>query len=1240
MKIYLPKHRHEHGFTLIITISMLVLLVLVSIALLSLSSVTIRTTSRGDAQSIARANARMALMMAIGDLQKQMGPDMRISAEAALFDQNKETEVIDGIAQPHWLASYNAWGNWLNAKYTLPSGGSSLSIQDTYAPKRDKMFRQWLLSLPAGREMDVNAADSVSGWDDTNSVVLVGEGSIGAAADTRPELVTRAYLKSVGTNGKNAWWVGPENHKARIDMSKQPRTLNVASWEAGQGETAEVGVGALAGFELLDADTSLGDKLITRNTLRPAQIEKETVQRHFFDLTDSSRGVIASVRSGHLKKDLSLLFERSNSNLPSNFRYTAGSGREPSIRPMSSELLAKSPAITHRHFASWTNMRHFYRMYRTNLDATEIGGGSGPGAGTDTSGSLKWSGGRPYSESQIPVFYRDAGKSGSWQGDNAYLRLPILAKLSFIYSLRTERFNPASTTDLRYRLQLVYTPIYTYWNPYNTELRIPDNRLGCLSSTYQVIPMRWQLYLGNTPQGATPGALFSGNAHSFLRSGNGSDIVFKPGELKVFSHPGIGPQSGGQAAPLSLMPGFNPLAYGGDLMNVGTRNASENPGMVLQFSHSVWGGNVSYGNTPGSLCHTPFWLPSGDQHINGYQYNFPVMYQNDWFNLAQTYTPVTPETVGGVARWDFGSSNPVPIAYAQLVLKGFSEFNYESINWAKDWRSRNWIMSPPFYFGNNMYISENDTIAHTQRIDNAYAMNFGPMSMAEMGKVVGHVGTRSFFGSGSNPFEKVTSVSAIELPTAPISSLAGFSGMRINPGFADPTQMNSSLTIESTGGNNTSKASYYFALAKTIAYQSGVTGPGIGNSFIHPMLPRTDVYQYFNNSVSSDPADRTKPLDNINYNDNKVFSDYWDHVFLLNDSLWDDYFISSLADQSRPSASGASNLDANLDKLFNGELLANSRYVFHPDGQPITTAKTALKATDGYLKAAKHLMVDGMFNVNSTSVAAWYALFAGIRERQLVYRDDNGTLKSITVPSGKRIALSRFNTEVSDQEMSSPEQGVTMPDGSKGWSGVRYLDDEQLQKLAEECVKQVKKRGPFLNYSEFINRRLSNDQLGLMGALQSAIDYDDKSPEANSINYRYKNGSDFMLDKSKLGNTTYKTLDAAEGSRFAGIPGYVIQSDLLKPIGNTLAVRDDTFRVRAYGEALDANGKVTARAWCEAVVQRMPEYVDSRNAADVTARLMSASGIFLDNAALTALNRNFGRKFKINSFRWLNSAEV
>jgi hypothetical protein len=537
-------------------------------------------------------------------------------------------------------------------------------------------------------------------------------------------------------------------------------------------------------------------------------------------------------------------------------------------------------------------------------------------------------------------------------------------------------------------------------------------------------------------------------------------------------------------------------------------------------------------------------------------------------------------------------------------------------------------------------MSEDPTIGNTQRIDSPYEMRFGPLGGAgkDVDDIIQHVGRSALLGLG----EKITAAPSLELPTAPIGSLAGFAGMRMDPGWTNLATLNSEWNVNFVpkGRTNTSGNSIYFAGSKAWAYQSGITGPGIGNSFLHPIIPRTEVYRKFDNSNSMESQNFTAPAIAHTKTDTKAYCDYWDHVLLLNDALWDDYFVSSLADQTRPGASVSASLAENLQKLADGEELANSRYMPYFGGSTPAAIKADLQATDGYLKAASHLMVDGMFNVNSTSVDAWHALFAGIRERQVVYRDKDGALKPVAIPSGKRIAISRFNTETTDQEGNDPEFGVTRDDGMQAWSGVRFLSDAQLRKLAEECVKQVKRRGPFLNFSEFINRRLSDDDLGTMGALQSAIDYDDSSPQSGSINYDFKSNSDFMLKASDLGTNSFSTPEAAVGSRFAGIPGYVIQSDLLKPIANTLSVRDDTFRIRAYGDSVDKNGKVLARAWCEAIVQRMPEYSDESNAPEIPARLMSEQGVFTDNGEMTDVNRRFGRKFRIESFRWLSGSEI
>ncbi len=1232
------RNPHPKGFALVVSLTMLVLLTIIAVGLLGLSAITLRTTTQSMAQQEAQANARMALMIAIGELQREMGPDMRVSTQSAIFDGTPDSPGISGIDQSRWLASYDSWGDWLNAPYArLDDSGnrmSQLSIQDTYTDRRATMFRRWLLSLPDNMTGNINAPDSISGWNDSNSVVLVGEGTLGSTAPT--DEITRAWLKDLDGNGRHAWWIGPENQKARTDLASNPRNISSAQeWEVAHGDTAEVGAGALPGFSVLDNDEELSRKMITSDTLPLAGITDTVAKSHFFDLTSHSRGLQASVRTGGLKKDLSLLFEQPNSQLPDRYRFNSGDDREPSIRPLSPDLRGlHRNQVEARHFQSWTNMRHFHRMYRNSNDASSAPMASGGGS------VINWQRGAPITDPAFPLFSSNPSNN-TWDGSNHYWRMPLLAKITFIYSLMAEPAGDGDADEREYQLYLVYTPVLTYWNPYNTQMRLPSEALRARATAWLARPIRWQMWLGLDTEGnptGHDGATYRRNTHSVISSGGGSDLVFQPGEMKVFSYPDYVTD-----IMENMVPGFNPVAIdGGNRIPVGngTYRADQQPGLSITFGPPNAFFNINHGNTPGSLVLTQHWDDGG---------SLPTRYNIDWFDKNQVFTPLNEPGPGGVFRFQFGDTEPVPVAFAQLVIKGLSEFDHPTINWAEDWRSRNWLHAPPSYFGSALYMSDNSAIAHTQRLESPYIMNFGPLSMFEMPQIVFQDGEQAFLGSGSNPVERVSRVPLLELPTAPVGSLAGYAGMRINPGWTEPQSLNPNLRLGGFGGitRQTNEASLYRAEMKEAAYQSGVIGVGIGNSFVHPMIGRTNVYQYLNNSVSHDNINRSDPT-RTQANDNMVFSDFWDHAFLLNDALWDDYFVSSLAEHTRGSDRGANSLRQNIDRFINDGEIANSRFTYHSSGLDASDVRGTLEAADGYLHAARHLMVEGMFNVNSTSVDAWYALFAGIRERTLVYRNAGGRLLPVQVPADRRIAISRFNTAVSDQEMTDPTVGVSMPDGGPGWSDVRFLSDDQLRLLAEQCVRQVKLRGPFLNFSEFINRRLSNDELGLMGALQSAIDFDDASPDPSSINYAFKRNSAWMDAADGFGSprrSLFQTREAANGSRLAGIPGYVVQSDLLKPIANTLSVRDDTFRIRAYGESRDAAGNVLARAWCEAIVQRVPEYYDSSaNGAHEPARVMieggRGEGAFEDNPELSEMNRRFGRQFQIESFRWLSRNEI
>jgi Tfp pilus assembly protein PilX len=106
----------EKGFALVVTLSLMILLTIVAVGLLSLSAITLRGSSQGAALATARANARMALCLAIGELQKQAGPDQRVSARADLVGtpQNPSWTGVWRADQPdsppNWLVSGDEGG--------------------------------------------------------------------------------------------------------------------------------------------------------------------------------------------------------------------------------------------------------------------------------------------------------------------------------------------------------------------------------------------------------------------------------------------------------------------------------------------------------------------------------------------------------------------------------------------------------------------------------------------------------------------------------------------------------------------------------------------------------------------------------------------------------------------------------------------------------------------------------------------------------------------------------------------------------------------------------------------------------------------------------------------------------------------------------------------------------------------------------------------------------------------------
>jgi len=171
----------------------------------------------------------------------------------------------------------------------------------------------------------------------------------------------------------------------------------------------------------------------------------------------------------------------------------------------------------------------------------------------------------------------------------------------------------------------------------------------------------------------------------------------------------------------------------------------------------------------------------------------------------------------------------------------------------------------------------------------------------------------------------------------------------------------------------------------------------------------------------------------------------------------------------------------------------------------------------------------------------------------------------------------------------------------------------------------VKARGPFMSLADFVNRSLVDTEQGTGGVLQVAID-------RAGINTGFTTDEISTTEVDDLTNPA-----AASGAAAQGASAFLTQADLLQTLAPVITPRSDTFKIRAYGEV--GNG---AKAWCEAIVQRMPEYIDPEDSPWALPQVPEWE-LKLDptlTPEISVINQRFGRRYRIVSFRWLSQSEI
>lgn len=308
-----------------------------------------------------------------------------------------------------------------------------------------------------------------------------------------------------------------------------------------------------------------------------------------------------------------------------------------------------------------------------------------------------------------------------------------------------------------------------------------------------------------------------------------------------------------------------------------------------------------------------------------------------------------------------------------------------------------------------------------------------------------------------------------------------------------------------------------------------------------------------------------------------------------------------------------------------------------PDETPPDATTTVPDQTDA--RSSKFFLQAGAFNLNSTERAAWAAVLRSVRfptsGSAFSYLNASATTGTAadadraTVDPSSDAQFFRFPQSAQETYKAEPgfsatgDEAATPPNTHLFRKGMRTLSGAQVAALAGRIVELMATKhadsGPFRSLEEFLSP----------STLFAGVDADGNP------------GASRSLLEAAIADAGINA-DIAEFSS-----QWLTQGDVMTSLAPILFPRSDTFVIRTYGEAVNpATNSIEGRAWGEAIVQRMPEYFDrSMPAESLPAAFEPTANPDAPDTTPTAtpaqtLNKLYGRRFKIVSFRWLTRSDI
>lgn len=917
---------------MVVVVVLMVLLTLLSVGLLGLSTTVVRGHDNEEARKEARANARLALQMAIAQLQETLGPDQRITAPATLSGRAGMQEGWTGVWTPGELDPTSG--------VITPAVGYGEGFEgDRYLSDNRNVTTDWKSQWFLKPLVSEGGSGNL-----TRETVIV------AASGTAPEI--RVPEIQLDDSGTLAWWSQDLSQKASLAAGRNASAAGLSALAS----APRMNAGAFTAETNLTSDffpdENAREKALTvpqlylaANTPAPATGRAEITTRSYGLFTDPVRG--------GFKGDLTTYLERAATSI--------GDEPEMGLVGISSERSILSQPFHADAGPLWGRAKSWYDLSRSAGSSQTI-----TASAPDITRRANVPGGEGFSLDAV-------------RGTSQPVH-PMVVDAGFSWDFTPE--------DSRTSAVLCHIfPRVTLWNPYNATLESRDmvvsmpkdcDEGGGLSlevTSRRGSPELFSLVVGN--RGAhlrEPSYQGRNRPEDFYFHFKIPATTFGPGECLVFT-PSITGSSGMQPYDTTTVSNNEMTAE----QPIGSENFTirfpiNNPSLQRAL---LTGGEVTRYLTAPAADNThvnrlnwipkPFFLKEAragnftrNQVLSSPDFaTLQRLYVNNGGGGASYFSPSGSRAsfVGTAPGWSDDPANAgspwVPFAPGRVPPR---RWNYRvHLGWINDFEELaaiNRLNNPEPPYQSAVFADWNPLASVVCRTPSTYIANIldlhtGPWYLCKAPQpAFGGDSTWGTFIAGrargapnANPldFAQDLSFPAIDLPDFNALPLQGIAQLRhavLSPFLWHP--------IRAIGSSRPS----LHAESDITSLRSIADDP---NPWSRTIVERDAVFDDIVQAADHD--------DNLLY----------DFAYLLNHSLWDSYFASSWRDSSVPGLT----------------TLPNATYDVHPTNRPDLDAVAEIHRDNPNLALwlpAYLLVNEGAFNVNSISVSAWEALLGGLKD--------------------------------------------------------------------------------------------------------------------------------------------------------------------------------------------------------------------------------------------------------------------